>query len=211
MLTPDDLRDNSQSGYRYVSYNRPDRPTDSSHGGGKSLYQGQRAGPGSPAYFRGPMRATAHAAAQDVCDQVNTGKVPTPKRLNSAGHKRPQQRKQPDPPEVIAARRVVREHDAARRAGSKGYVYLVAEAPKPPFEAVKIGWSMSPATRVAGLQTGNPRKLYVLASKTGTEADEAALHAKYIKQNVLQEWFRPTAQLLSEFGLSPDQKEASAT
>jgi hypothetical protein len=132
--------------------------------------------------------------------------------LRSAGHKRGQVTRKTTNKQIKKLRKRLRELEAAERIGSRGFVYLVAEEfptaypnrdGKPYIwqEAVKIGWAVDPYERIKGLQTGNPRKLVLLAMKPGTLDDERALHAKHINVNVLQEWFRPTMAVLSEFGL----------
>ena len=113
----------------------------------------------------------------------------------------------------MSAREHVRRLEAKERDGSQGFLYLIgmeyptAFPPRDPSKvniaawAVKLGWSENPEARIATLQTGNPAKLVLLATKPGTLEDERALHAKYLHVNILQEWFRPTLPLLLEFGL----------
>lgn len=136
-------------------------------------------------------------------------------KLKSAGHstKRPSQPKASQDPLLVEAA----EHDRkAREARAKyeaqhpeGYVYLVGESG--PFRgqrfAVKIGKSANlPQYRLGGLQTGNPRKLVLLGyiETPDRHKAETELHARYAHLNILQEWFRPTAALMSEFGLLAD-------
>lgn len=138
--------------------------------------------------------------------------------LKSAGHERtkPKRPRVPMSEREKRARQIVREETEKRRKkqGSRGYIYLIGEqAPRNQPQltamfahaivnyAVKIGWSADEEDRIKGLQTSNPRPLVVLATREGTEDEEHALHAKYVKDNVLQEWFRPTREVLSEFGL----------
>ncbi len=64
---------------------------------------------------------------------------------------------------------------------------------------VKIGHAVDPHKRIAELQTGNPRKLILLGYIKGTMEDEARFHQRFHKDNVLQEWFRPSRELLSLF------------
>jgi len=145
----------------------------------------------------GPHRATALEAAWDYCNHVNNGgQVPTAKVLKSAGHK---YTKAPVDPQVQAALGVLRDA-RAQRQGKQGYVYLIVEdLPGGGLRYGKVGYSVNPPKRVAELQTGNPRKLKLHLMKPGTVADEAALHAKYQKYNVLQEWFLITKELLLEW------------
>lgn len=98
--------------------------------------------------------------------------------------------------------RDLREAREARRAAEgerETYVYCLGMVGCP--DAVKIGITDDPAARPGELQIGNPWELRVLGVKQGTVEDERALHAKYIQQNMVGEWFRPTKELLSEFGL----------
>lgn len=207
MLTPDDIRNpRTKSGYRGVgTLPRSNRVYYQAQAYGGSLSIANHA-------YRGPCRKDPRDAAQDYCDFVNANRTARrPAALKSAGHKRPQRRSQTVPAEVAAARGVLRDW-AAQKKDKQGYIYLIAEVAGLPYGAVKVGYSTNPLRRPAELQTGNPRRLHLVAHKPGTEADEAALHAKYIKQNILQEWFRPTEGLLSEFGITPSaSNERSAT
>lgn len=199
MLTPDDIRNPARaSGFDHV--NNKNR-----HGG----YRGQSGRLGHPRYdgepvggWQGPRRDTAEEAAQDYCDYIN-GNPATPAKpaLKSAGHNG-RRASLPDDPEIEAALGVLRDAKG-QAAGKQGFVYCIGETRG---SYVKIGYSTNPQARVAELQTGNPRQLWLMGVKPGTAEDEAALHQKYIKQNVLQEWFRPTKELLSEFDL---QEEAT--
>ncbi len=102
-------------------------------------------------------------------------------------------------PEYQAALGVMRDR-RAQRAGKQGYVYLITEElPGGALLYAKIGYSVNPKKRVAELQTGNARKLVLLYAMPGTEEDERRLHTKYVKANVLQEWFRITPELICEF------------
>lgn len=79
------------------------------------------------------------------------------------------------------------------------YIYCIAEA-EGLHPLVKIGISDNPEARIGECQTGNGRRLFLLTYFAGTEADEKALHAEFIKDNTLGEWFRPSDELLSKFG-----------
>jgi hypothetical protein len=195
-ITPKDIENPARkSGYDGVIVD---------HGGGhrdkpfraEVSYRGGRAS-GTARGWRGPRRATALEAAQDRCDYINTGGVATPATLRSAGHSGRRRTRVIDE-EERAALGVLRDKRAMRsRQVKQGYVYCITDG-----TAVKIGYSLKPEARVAELQTGNPRPLRLLATQKGTEADEKALHVRYLHLNVLQEWFRPTNKLLSEFGLT---------
>lgn len=101
--------------------------------------------------------------------------------------------------EVQAALGVLRDARAQRRKLAQGYVYLISDG-----TAVKVGYSVKPEARVAELQTGNPRELLLLAKKEGTEATEATLHTRFIEDNLILEWFRPSTTLLRWFGVRWD-------
>jgi len=182
VLTPKDLEcDSNISGYKYVV-----------RAGGLSGFQASRNGGGRRDGWRGPLRKTARAAAQDYCDHVNGGAV-TPATLKSAGHKGKRPRL-PDDPEVQAALGVIKDAGGAQ-AGKQGYVYLICETRYDGSVDLingygKIGFSTNPEARVSELQTGNPRKLKLCYYFPGTEHNERFVQQKFMSQNVLQEWFR---------------------
>lgn len=188
MLTPNDIRNpKRKSGYVGVAKAGPN-----SHWTGYEAYAGR----GSYGDFRGPRRATAEEAAQDYCDYMNGLGVATPATLNQPGHSfRPRQEV---PSEVEAALGVLRDHKAQRK-GRQGYVYLIGV--QGDRGGVKVGYSVNPEARVGELQTGNFRPLVLLAKFKGTEADERALHTRYLKHNLIGEWFAPSPELYEEFGL----------
>lgn len=137
-------------------------------------------------------------AAQDYCDYINGQNVTPPAALKSPGHIYDIDRHSKDPEEE-AALGVLRDK-RAQRQGKQGYVYLITEAlPGGGLRYAKIGYSVNPKKRVAELQTGNPRTLVLLYMMPGTEEDERQLHAKYASDNVLQEWFAITPELILEF------------
>lgn len=191
-LTPSDLLSpNRLSGYRYVGYWRLRQPPRTPYFGQvqKKRDDGR---PGSMTVWRGPERDTALEAAQDVCDYFNGDSTSSPATLKTAGHEYVVDERDADP-EYQAALGTIRDRTAQRRA-RQGYVYLITDG-----EYLKIGYSVNPKKRAAELQTGNARKLTLLGFFPGTEADERKLHRKYIKDNELQEWFRISDALLSEF------------
>lgn len=211
MLTPADIRSpNAVSGFKYV-YQR----TGGEGGKANPWFASKRIG-STRHGWRGPRRATPLEAAQDYCDYMNGQQATPAPVLKSAGHKQKQpKRSKPfsKQQELDRARKKVRELEALKREGSQGFLYLIgmeyptAFPPRDPGRvniwpsAVKVGWSENPEARIATLQTGNPIKLVLCATKPGTLEDERALHAKYLHVNILQEWFRPTLPLLLEFGL----------
>lgn len=205
MITVEDIRNSArQSGFEHVSYNRPDRPVASSHGGGQKLYQAQSAIGGT--LFRGPMRSTAGMAAQDYCDYINSQPIKLPVgstvkavkapalMLRQAGHKR------------HSTSTFVRPRKAARKPkpymkAMAGYLYLIGEAENE--SVVKVGWSKrAQYARLPELQTGNSRILLGIAERPGTLEDEYKLHLAYEPDNVLQEWFEVSPELLAEFDVS---------
>lgn len=225
-LTVDDIRDSSKiSGFAHVGVNNSGGTR--GHGGGKPYFAKKRVaqGSGPGTIWTSTRRATAEEAAQDYCDYMNGQATPATPALKSAGHKRVTK---VSSPAVQAARQALRDALAAEKASkpaSRGYIYLVGETASNVLGhqaehkwaliktmAVKVGYSDDPPVdgRVAGLQTSNPRILVLLGTLRGTKGDESALHAKYIEDNVLQEWFRPTPELFSEFGVRT-KAEANGT
>lgn len=193
-ITPADIaNDERLSGYDHVGYFRSGvaKPFHAQVYGGKNNKAGHA--------WQGPGRRTALEAAQDYCDYVNSGgHVAIVAQLKSAGHQERRDAVAIDAEEA-AALGVLRDKRAQRTSGKKGYVYCITDG-----TAVKIGYSLKPEARVAELQTGNPRLLRLAAKKPGGLNDEKALHVKYLHLNLLQEWFRPTKALLSEFGLTKE-------
>lgn len=124
-------------------------------------------------------------------------------QLRSPGHVG---RKPTNDPEVAYALGVLRDA-RAQRAGKQGYVYCIGERDR--AVGVKVGYSVNPTARVAELQTGNPRELVLLGAIEGTEADERDLHERYVADNLIGEWFRPTAALLSEFDIEAEEVPAA--
>lgn len=197
MLTPNDIRNpKRKSGFDHVTYAAsPAYPA-------KKPYQADVNAGGShnQRAFKGPRRATALEAAWDYCNYVNGSPLVQPTaRLKSAEHNG-KRAKRSVPSDIEAARGMIRDYEAQVRGDVQGYVYLIAEVPPGGgLHYVKIGYSVNPEARVVELQTANPRTLKLLYAMPGTEADEKALHAKYIKQNVLQEWFIVSKEMLLEF------------
>lgn len=193
-LTPADIQKPSNaSGYQQVGRagGLSGRPT---NGKPWAAYANR----GRKGDWRGPRRATALEAAQDYCDYVNGDPVALKAALKRAVRSSDSTRDPMDDNEVKAALGVLRDA-RAQRQGRQGYVYLIGEVGR--WDAVKVGYSVKPSARVSELQTGNSRQLQLLAALPGTEADERALHMKYIDDNILLEWFKPSASLFAEFGL----------
>lgn len=57
-------------------------------------------------------------------------------------------------------------------------------------QAVKIGWSKHPPTRLRNLQTNNEHRLVLECSVTTDREGEARLHAHFGDEHVFGEWFR---------------------
>ncbi len=78
--------------------------------------------------------------------------------------------------------------------------------------AIKIGCTAGdPRARLATLQTGNSRRLHLLASIPGGAAEEAALHERFAAYRVSGEWFRVDPYLLGFIeGLSYVHPQAPA-
>lgn len=196
ILTPADLVSATmESGYRHVSVSHSGsrvRPYSSRHN------IGSWANPNKPSW-RSPRRATALEAAQDYCDWFNGSGVaaklqPALKQVNH-----PKRKKRERTEEVKAALAILRD-ERAKRKDDPGSVYCIAAKGDP--YAVKVGFSTDANARPGELQIGNPRELRLLATiEDCTKADEERLHAKHIDANILGEWFRPTRELLKEFGL----------
>ena len=65
-------------------------------------------------------------------------------------------------------------------------IYFIQEEGGGP---VKIGYAVDVAERVERLQTGNPRRLIVVASCEGDQLLEAAFHRTFMLSAVRSEWF----------------------
>lgn len=194
MLTVEDLKNpNRKSGFDHVG---SAGGVGTGHGGGKPWRFSIQKGTGAGCRTSGPRRDTPEEAAQDYCDYVN-GQNITVAALNYPGHAvRDSQEKSE---EEIAALQVLKDIKA-QKENKQGYVYCIAEKNNPNV-AVKIGYSTKPEARAGELQAGNSRELVVLGYIEGTLKTEKELQTKYIKHNLVGEWFTPTPQLLKEFGI----------
>lgn len=197
MLTIEDLRNPARkSGFDYVRQHPNPRSERrfQAQGGGRKVRNGRKVS--GPAW-EGAYFATAEEAAQDYCDYINGSGAITAKQLRSAGH---DGKRDSLPSDAMTQQALGMLRDArAQRQGRQGYVYCIAEA-EGIGPLVKLGYSTNPQARVAELQTGNGRKLFLLGYFAGTMADESAIHQEFIEDNKLQEWFRPSDELLSKFG-----------
>lgn len=193
MLTIEDIRNpERKSGFNNVDKPNPDK----NYFRARTGHTG--AGPKTNCW-RGPNRTTPEEAAQDLCNRVNWGIVSVKNvKLNGAGHtgrRDPLERDE----ELEAAYGVIRDK-RAQQEGKQGYVYLIGV--EGDWTGVKIGYSVKPEARVGELQTGNPRKLILLASKEAAEAEEHRIHSRFIQNRLVGEWFRPCEGIMEEFGLS---------
>lgn len=201
MLTIENIQNNKRkSGFNHVNEDDGVHPFKARHsaGGAKRTHPASKGG--SEVVWVGPRRDTAEAAAQDYCDYVN-GKDVTPnpqlKRVERASSTTKVSIKVTDEERELRAR--LRELEKARLVGRPEYTYLIAE--KGSDYGVKVGWSVDPEDRPRQFQTGNPRELVVLGYIDGGKPTESALHQKYIGDNILLEWFRPSRELFEEFGV----------
>jgi hypothetical protein len=205
MLTIEDIRNPARkSGFNHVTYaasvlhpsNKPYQ-ADVNSGAAKNV----RA-------YKGPRRATATEAAQDLCAYANG--------LTSFVRKLRQPRKQKPPalnlkranhptrhrtPTTSHSKRAATRTRPRRRTTIVGTVYLIGEVGN--ADVVKIGWSKDDGfARLRELQTGNHRLLCGIAERPGTKLDEYNMHLRHEADNVLNEWFEVTPGLLSEFDVS---------
>lgn len=195
MITPKDIENpKRKSGYDHVGGPKRDRRPGRTNPKPFQAESGTRSHPGTLPPWNGPRRHTALEAAQDYCDYINGNNIQPTVTLKTAGHAYTVERDELDP-EVAAAYGVIRDYKAQKR-GKQGYVYLIVEKGG---RYGKIGYSVNPQKRIAEVQTGNPRPLKLFGTIKGTEETERALHAKYIKDNSIQEWFRLSDELKREF------------
>lgn len=194
MLTPKSIENPSRkSGYEHVNgngANLPDRK--------KQVWRATAGWNGSNAIWRGPTRDTAIEAAQDYCDYINgQGAIAPSLQLKSAGH--PSAKRRHLTAEQQVALDILR--DSRAKSTDPGIVYLVIQ--EDDTTVGKIGWTskIPPESRMGDYQAGNPRKLVMLSQIPGTKNDERALHQRFIRHNVLGEWFTLADEILVEFGV----------
>lgn len=73
-----------------------------------------------------------------------------------------------------------------------GFVYFVSEGHG---GAIKIGWTIDPAERLARLQVGNSRRLRVIGLIWARPGVEAEWHRRWKSQRGIGEWFKRTPEL----------------
>lgn len=143
-------------------------------------------------------RRLAPTAAQLRAVIAGGSPAATPRTtLNKAKHPVTKGKKKTLHPKRAEAYRLLREADADESKDSSGYLYAISDG-----SAVKLGKSAAhPSTRLAALQTGNPRRLKLIGLKkvNNRHTAEAAMHAKYIKNNILGEWFELNSWMAMDF------------
>lgn len=75
------------------------------------------------------------------------------------------------------------------------FTYVIQEEGENGF--IKIGTANDPEARVLEFQTGNPRKLTILAMWSSTVCPERALQLFFQSARLRGEWFSPTPELLA--------------
>jgi hypothetical protein len=73
---------------------------------------------------------------------------------------------------------------------SDGFVYFITDN-----YAIKIGWSLTPAARMANLQTSHHRDLRMIGSITGVKRHEKMLHERFKHLHIRGEWYRNDGEL----------------
>lgn len=81
---------------------------------------------------------------------------------------------------------------AAVAPACPGSVYFIADEDG----YIKIGHARNVLSRLASLQTASRQNLRLVATTSGSQADERALHARFASDRVRGEWFRPSPALL---------------
>lgn len=200
-LTIDALRNSARkSGFDHVNSCNPSSPRPRLYWRGEDWRGDSKA---ARKVWRGPTRQTTEQAAQDYCDYINGSAATAPATLKRPQRSKPQQTRRVVSKREREARQVIREETAKNPPPPlhKPLCYLIGV--KGDSFAVKVGYAdYNVHSRLDSLQTGNPRELVLLGQLPGGKKTEAQLHAKYIKWNVLGEWFWPAADLIAEFGLS---------
>lgn len=74
----------------------------------------------------------------------------------------------------------------APESNPRSWVYFIRRGETGP---IKIGWSRSPVSRMAQLQTGQEVQLHLLAMAPGGSAEEGALHRRFGAFRLTGEWF----------------------
>src|SRR5262245_40857180 len=81
-----------------------------------------------------------------------------------------------------------------RRTGALMGIYFIREDDQGP---IKIGMAKDPERRLRVLQTGNHKRLRMIAIVPGGRSEEAALHRRFQDLRIEKtEWFQPVERLL---------------
>jgi len=76
--------------------------------------------------------------------------------------------------------------------GLNGCVYFVRV---PGF--IKIGWTTDITARIAGMQTGSPHLIELLATRPGSIQDERDMHSRFAHLHFRGEWFHEHPLILT--------------
>jgi hypothetical protein len=76
-----------------------------------------------------------------------------------------------------------------------GFIYFIQVGDDGP---VKIGWSMNPQKRLAGLQTAHPEQLHLRGYRRGSVQAERELHETLKDYRVNGEWFVSHEDVLAQ-------------
>lgn len=79
-----------------------------------------------------------------------------------------------------------------RTLNDPGFVYFISEGHS---GAIKIGWAIDPAERLARLQVGNSKRLNVIGLIWCRPHVEGAWHGHWQDQRLIGEWYRRTPEL----------------
>jgi hypothetical protein len=197
-LNIDDIRNpERRSGFDHVSSPAPGRWR--AQAGARPRQAGQQT-----SSWQGPYRVTPEDAAQDYVNMVNLGAAAPggARRVRTAFRtaRHPRRRRDLTPAEKVA-RDIAR--DATADIDRPGWVYLIGEGNDPTQSGsfVKIGWTASdpPEARLGDYQTGNPRRLTMIAAVPGTKDDEHRLQDRFSHDQILGEWFRISFALKAAF------------
>ena len=74
----------------------------------------------------------------------------------------------------------------------EGCVYFIKDEDGP----IKIGYARHVGKRHLTLQSGNPRRLSILAAVPSNKGFEKSLHKQFSHARVMNEWYRPVPELL---------------
>lgn len=87
-----------------------------------------------------------------------------------------------------------RRRETPVREQKPGFVYFIGGE----VGAVKIGFAVSPKSRLGDLQCGSPIKLEILATVAGMPRDERDYHKRFAAHRLHREWFERVPEILAE-------------